>query len=292
MPHQEDLEGRLREAPEDEGAWLVYADWLLERGDARGEVIRLGHQIRAGGATPEMERRYAAVCRAARWPREGPWPRMCWRVRFERLVEELRARPEIEVQKAELGPPTAPDELARWRQVAGAAWPDGMTELYSELSRVRVSFRAEGGPEEGTHGTIALPALQTVWDYPRLQGLLWFDFLEQDHPFRSIRPIDMFVDEAYAVLYPVPPDGSASGPAEVAYHYCGEQLTATGLSYREWLELLMRARGVHYWLKLTLAPATRRTWVEEGVGRMAELFPDFDPHSMMPGEPREEVDLA
>jgi uncharacterized protein (TIGR02996 family) len=40
-----ELEARLREAPEDEGAWLVYADWLLERGDVRGEVIRLSHQL-------------------------------------------------------------------------------------------------------------------------------------------------------------------------------------------------------------------------------------------------------
>ena len=36
-----DLEQALREHPDDLATWLVYGDWLLERGDARGALIQL-----------------------------------------------------------------------------------------------------------------------------------------------------------------------------------------------------------------------------------------------------------
>ncbi|MEM6928655.1 MAG: TIGR02996 domain-containing protein, partial [Myxococcota bacterium] len=36
---------RLLRAPHDEEAWLVFADWLLDRGDPRGEWLVLHHQL-------------------------------------------------------------------------------------------------------------------------------------------------------------------------------------------------------------------------------------------------------
>lgn len=38
----------IRDDPEDPGSQLVLADWLLERGDPRGELIVLDHRERAG----------------------------------------------------------------------------------------------------------------------------------------------------------------------------------------------------------------------------------------------------
>jgi uncharacterized protein (TIGR02996 family) len=35
------LEQTLRDHPDDPAAWRAYGDWLLERGDARGELISL-----------------------------------------------------------------------------------------------------------------------------------------------------------------------------------------------------------------------------------------------------------
>jgi uncharacterized protein (TIGR02996 family) len=54
-PCMEALEERLRDAPADDwSAWLVYSDWLLERGDPRGELIQLEHRLAtdAGPAQP------------------------------------------------------------------------------------------------------------------------------------------------------------------------------------------------------------------------------------------------
>ncbi len=40
---------RLHRAPDDEGAWLVFADWLLERGDPRGAYLTLLHRLAQPG---------------------------------------------------------------------------------------------------------------------------------------------------------------------------------------------------------------------------------------------------
>lgn len=209
---------------------------------------------------------------------------MSYRRRFEELIDELKRCSAVRLSEASLGPPTEPGELARWRGVAGAAWPSGMSELYTELSSVDVAYTIDGGGS----GAIHIPRLSGVWDHDALEDDLWFDWLEADHPFHRLRPIDRFADEACAVLFPVPADREAS----VAYHYCGETLVPTGLSYRAWLELLFRSRGVAYWLDLSLGPSTgRRTWIEEGIENMAALFPDFRPSSMRPSMPRTCVDV-
>jgi hypothetical protein len=178
-----------------------------------------------------------------------------------------------------------PEAIDAWKPVAGAAWPPGMTELYSEVSRVDLEWSVEG--EDGVSGAIHIPDLR-LWDHAGLEDELWFDFTEDDSALHAIRPIDRFTAEAYAVLF------LDRTPAEVAYHYCGESLVPAGLSYREWLELLFRARGVQYWIQLALGPPPppdRETWVEEGIARAAKLFPDFDPASMSPARQRLEVDL-
>ena len=40
MTHDESFLRAIREAPDDDGVRLIYADWLEERGDPRGEFIR------------------------------------------------------------------------------------------------------------------------------------------------------------------------------------------------------------------------------------------------------------
>ncbi len=45
MAAREDLEAALQASPHDAGAFLVYADWLLEQGDPQGELIRVQHAL-------------------------------------------------------------------------------------------------------------------------------------------------------------------------------------------------------------------------------------------------------
>lgn len=272
------IERQLLANPDDSAAWLVYADALLERGDPRGDVIALGEQLRRGDSS--VAARYAERCRAARWPREAPFPRMHYRVRFEQMFAELRVRPDVEIRVASIDDPL--DDLETWKRAAGAAWPAGMTELYTELSGVELEYRIG----EDASGGIHIPSL-SLWDHDALDGELWFDFTEETSALHRIRPIDRFISEAYTVLYLETP----SAPARVAYHYCGESLVPLGITYREWLELLFRARGALYWIQLAMGPGGRRTWVEEGIEHVAKLFPDFDPESIRPASAFPEVDL-
>jgi hypothetical protein len=207
---------------------------------------------------------------------------MSYRARFERLFAELRARPEVTVRVAEIGPPTPEPVIEAARAVAAAAWPAGMAELYRELSSVDLEYSVAGSGGNG--GGVHIPTVTDVWDHAGHEDELWFDWLVEespDHPFTRIRPIDRFVPEAYAVLYSVPGDA----PATVHYHYCGEELTPTGLSYEQWLERLFVARGATYWLQLAMGPSTKRTWVEENLERVAALFPDFVPSALHPPRP-------
>jgi uncharacterized protein (TIGR02996 family) len=45
MSEEEAFLRAIQETPEDDSLRLVYADWLEERGDVRGEYLRLDHQL-------------------------------------------------------------------------------------------------------------------------------------------------------------------------------------------------------------------------------------------------------
>lgn len=46
----------IRRDPTDEGAWLVYADWLTEQGDPRGELIFIERRLRWNETKDESEK--------------------------------------------------------------------------------------------------------------------------------------------------------------------------------------------------------------------------------------------
>lgn len=62
-PRSAELLAKIRAAPADDGPREVYADWLLERGDARGELIALQFKEARGTATPADRRRVKALIR-------------------------------------------------------------------------------------------------------------------------------------------------------------------------------------------------------------------------------------
>ncbi len=45
MKEEQGFLDALRENPDDNATRLIYADWLEERGDIRGEYLRLEHQL-------------------------------------------------------------------------------------------------------------------------------------------------------------------------------------------------------------------------------------------------------
>jgi uncharacterized protein (TIGR02996 family) len=58
---QEALEESLRANFEAQGLWAVYADWLSEQDDARGELIRLERRLQSDPLSAEDRRRWVAT---------------------------------------------------------------------------------------------------------------------------------------------------------------------------------------------------------------------------------------
>lgn len=199
-----------------------------------------------------------------------------YKARFEKMFAELRATPGVTVEEAEIAPPD-PEATAKWKAVAGAEWPEGMSELYAEVGKVDLFWSLDGAEM----GAIHIPAIGSVWDSEGLEGDLWFGDQPENHPFRKMRPIDRFIPEACAVLY----------QGKVAFHYCGEELTPLDLPFEDWLALLFRSRGVMYWLQELKGPRDGQTWVEDNIDKVAKLFPDYEPETMSPAELRPELEL-
>lgn len=208
-----------------------------------------------------------------------------YRARLEAMFEQLRRHPKIRVKQAFLGPPVPAYELASYRHLAGGALSPGLEALWSEVSFVDLEWSCKhplDDPDEPelTGSVHILPPARTFSDW---EDVLWFDFIEPDHPYRHIRPFDFFVPEAAAVLYPIP------GEHEVYYHYCGEELHPTGMSVEQWFERLLRSRGCWYWIEACCVDGQDSAQTRQLFEAMPLLFEDFDPADFSPLTTRGEL---
>lgn len=60
---EEDFIEAMAQDPSDPGPRIVFGDWLMERGDPRGEFFRLDHEVRHGVPTTLVEKRAAKIAR-------------------------------------------------------------------------------------------------------------------------------------------------------------------------------------------------------------------------------------
>lgn len=93
---------RIEDSPDDDEARLVWADWLLEAGDPRGEFVVLQVRAARGEATPAQRRRERALFRDHRAQWLGVLDQALEKARFERGC----------LHSAQLAPnAAAPDEV-------------------------------------------------------------------------------------------------------------------------------------------------------------------------------------
>ncbi|MBA3538368.1 MAG: TIGR02996 domain-containing protein, partial [Deltaproteobacteria bacterium] len=87
------LEAAILADPDDTAAYLVYADWLQSRGDPRGELIVLQHQLGTLDKATELEA-WGAMDLAVRAPRDARRPpaRSAGDVRRTEVEHATRAR--------------------------------------------------------------------------------------------------------------------------------------------------------------------------------------------------------
>ncbi len=91
-PRDHALEAAIASAPEEPAGYLVYADWLQQRGEPRGELIVVQHALAAAPRDPALRAREAALFEAHGARLLGPLAlvgdaRVDWHCGFVRAVE-------------------------------------------------------------------------------------------------------------------------------------------------------------------------------------------------------------
>jgi uncharacterized protein (TIGR02996 family) len=116
----------ILERPDDDAAKLVYADWLDERGDPRGEYLRLTVQVRQERiVTPEQRRMHQELSAELAELRNQQW--QDWRAAPGRLRENpqrQRRMQELERRLVDLSRQIRQRVPVRLRELAAALDPD------------------------------------------------------------------------------------------------------------------------------------------------------------------------
>jgi uncharacterized protein (TIGR02996 family) len=123
----DELLARVHAAPEDDAARLVYADWLTERGDARGELITLQVLEASGQATDAQRTRVRSLVRKHKDAWLGP-----------RLAAVLRG---VEFERGFL----AVAELAQNASATLDAWKEASAD--PALATLRVLEQGRGNAQ-------------------------------------------------------------------------------------------------------------------------------------------------
>jgi uncharacterized protein (TIGR02996 family) len=123
-----ELEARILTNPDDQEVYLVYSDWLSERGDPRGELIAVQRQLAQRPDDAELEARERALLDAngATWLGElaklGPKDlAVAWRWGF---IDAVRIGPPTD--KYETSEIDFPDAIAKLMQLPGIGFLRGL----------------------------------------------------------------------------------------------------------------------------------------------------------------------
>ena len=202
-----------------------------------------------------------------------------YRSRLASMVESLRAHPAISIQRVYLSPPTEAYELADARHKLGGAMPQGMAHMYEELGDFELAWTHRGRPDEDGEQLSGSVRILPVFDLMRdWENILWFDFMEDDNPARRLRPFDFFRADTCAGLMP----GEPGETGRICFHAQGEDIWPTGLSFEQWFERLLNARGMLYWLESCTSYGAQ-SYEAQRLRRVGPgLFEDFDASLFVP----------
>ena len=212
-----------------------------------------------------------------------------WRKRFTDLGAEIRNHPLLNVERFELGDPAPADALRAAEEAAGGTLPDGMREVYQEINGCRLEWRARDPKSfdtvEPPMGFIQLLEIgaSTGTIFGSWDDEIWFS-QDGDETFKGVKPVDFFINEACAALYPVP------GDMKMHYHYLGEELHPTGYSFLQYLELLFKSRGYFYWQQALCVDKQLSQRTKEFRTIMPVLFPDFESEAFKPNTSQGEIE--
>lgn len=215
------------------------------------------------------------------------------------MVDELRNTRYVQVDNFTIAPGLSASQLERAAEEAGGPLPRGMADFYRRCGGLSLQWRlTEEGEQvldaEGFAGAIEIMPLVHLQNgngrgntvLQDWKGSIWFDF-EGGERFKRVLPVDFFVAEACAALYPANPIDADGVVPSVHFHYCGQGLSPLGVSFNEYVALALRARGGWYWLQLLCFTSRDENCAFLKVA--PKLFPDLDLDLFLPSHPAGEV---
>jgi uncharacterized protein (TIGR02996 family) len=252
------LLARIYEQPDDDALRLVFADWLSERGDPRGELITLQCARAAGRSTPAQEKRERALLKAGRvkWlgaiakdvaagvEFERGFPSVCT-TRFQKLyvAEASLRRPEWATLREIAGLPLLSDTM-RSLEIARHVSESALRRL-GELTRplkvhtmhVYLEWYRKLSLDEPVIAALVesdkLPALVEL----RLHCPSWTDLSAKELRGVLARPVGQRLKRLYIVARS---SDERLGPI---LDVCPDGLEELGWSHQQGVELIIRREG-------------------------------------------------
>jgi hypothetical protein len=194
------------------------------------------------------------------------------------MVRGLETNPRVRLIDVRFHKPSAASLIKTARDHAGGSLPDGMDAFYQCMSGFQLEWR-----ENAEHGQVArgmidiLPLHRVLSDW---RGTLWSPGTGGEEPYKSVKPVDFFVEEACAAL--IQPEAGQALRDEIVYHYLGESIEHTGHSFKEWIAKLLAARGYFYWIRALCAGSQESPEVQAFRQKMPLIFEDYDDSLFQP----------
>jgi len=190
--------------------------------------------------------------------------------KFKKMVDELNLHPKITVTDFIINPPATEEEIKLAEKRFKLT--NDMVNFYKQANGIKLSWELNETEktEDVVRGSIELlPVKEVFGDW---KNTIYFSG-EGGDKFKSLHPLDFFIEEACAALNL---DGS-DNPV-VFYHYCGEEMSTLKMDFKEYLFSLLKTRGFWYWQTAVVAEFTgeeNTTEPENFRLNMTKLFPDF-----------------
>eukprot|EP00995_Heteronema_vittatum_P013241 NODE_932_length_1133_cov_212.978782_g645_i0.p1 GENE.NODE_932_length_1133_cov_212.978782_g645_i0~~NODE_932_length_1133_cov_212.978782_g645_i0.p1 ORF type:complete len:281 (+),score=48.44 NODE_932_length_1133_cov_212.978782_g645_i0:227-1069(+) len=182
--------------------------------------------------------------------------------RFCKMLDKLAARKDIEILRVGFGCPALPQEIAAASQAReDGRLPKGVGHFYDQLGKFELEWMASSVPGLGdVRGAVRIHSITEV--FSDWKGVTWFEFDGGD-TYAGVQPVDFFAAEQCVAFR-----------GDKLYLHCiGESLWPLPLDFEQYVEIVLKTRGLPCWA--LLCDETRDTSeARECAAALAHLFPD------------------
>lgn len=191
----------------------------------------------------------------------------------QEMLSDLRDNSAIVVDSEKVRAPATEANIATALTMAQYKLPDGIEDFYAEMNGFSVTWSSVETTEGGSpldSGSINILPIEQV--FASWQGTIWFAEFEGGDRFRPVRPFDLFAPEACMAFWQ-PLDDCPED--DVYFHYIGEDVSATGYGFEEYMSRLIECRGYRYW-QTTVFGVGDQPEANHFRERAPQLFPGLD----------------